>query len=221
MALDHIHAAYAKMIAEGLTQNPNALEATGIVAQLEDAPNPNAKGKSPKKSVGQKLIDLFKELFQFTDEEEVDSGFIRHCMAQAAKESLKPAGLETWQVLVHSVGARRASGQICDSSGSRRDYLSKLTERASVSVGLTEALLFNQSDSCARRTVKDLREYVLLRELREPTRIENMQPGMRPSVKLVAEAQPALIAAIYSGGVKRRWLYLRETVFIPTSQTGR
>jgi hypothetical protein len=104
LALEHIQAAYADMIAKGtLPENPNALEAAGIVAQLEQAPNPNAKGKSPKKSIQQKLIDLFKGVFEFTDEEEVDSGFIRHCMMQAAKESLKPAGLETWQVLVHQL----------------------------------------------------------------------------------------------------------------------
>jgi hypothetical protein len=105
LALEHVQSAYGDMIAKGtLPENPNALEAAGIVAQLEAVPNPNAKSAS-KKTVEQRLISMFADIFEFTTENKSDSGFIRYCMVQAAKESLNPAGLETWQALVHQLAA--------------------------------------------------------------------------------------------------------------------
>ena len=113
LALDHVQAAYAAMtVAEADLSNPHAVR--GIVAQLEVVPNPNVK-KTAKKTVEEQLISLFTGIFEFTTENKTDSGLIRYCMAQAAKESLNRAGLETWQALVHRLATdEQASGQVAE-----------------------------------------------------------------------------------------------------------
>jgi hypothetical protein len=113
LALDHVQAAYTDMaVTETDLSNPNAVR--GIIAQLEVATNPNAK-RTTKKTVEQHLISMFMGIFEFTTKNKTESGLIRYCMAQAAKESLNPAGLETWQALVHQLSSdERASRQVAE-----------------------------------------------------------------------------------------------------------
>lgn len=117
LALDHIQAAYAAMtVTEADLSNPNAVR--GIIARLEDVPNPNAKGTT-KKTVEEQLIRLFAGIFEFTTKNKTDSGLIRYCMSQAARESLSAAGLETWQALVHRLATdEQASRQATEKTAS-------------------------------------------------------------------------------------------------------
>jgi hypothetical protein len=110
LALEHVQAAYGKMIAEGQTQTPNALEAAGIVAELEEAPDANKK-PTTKKTNEEKLIAMFEELYAFTSDKKLDSGFIRFCMTQAMGK-LNADGVLTWQQVAHKLGQDEATAKI-------------------------------------------------------------------------------------------------------------
>ncbi len=60
----------------------------------------------------------------------------------------------------------------------------------------------------------ELRQYTLVEELAESIRIESAHPRKKRSMKLLPETRRALIAAIYSCGVKRSWVRLREEKLI-------
>jgi len=115
LALDHVQAAYGGMtVTEADLSNPNAVR--GIIAQLEEAPKPNTM--SDKKSVEERLISLFADLFEFTmkNKKDVDSGLISYCMGKAAK-SLSPEGIETWQAVVHMQALQeKASHQVAETA---------------------------------------------------------------------------------------------------------
>jgi|ERR1051325_1701132 hypothetical protein len=115
LALDHVQAFYATLtVTDADLSNPNAVR--GIIAQLEDAPNPTINPS--KKSVEERLISMLRDLFKFTmdKKDEVDSGLIGYCMGQAAK-SLTAEGLETWQAVMHQQAiAEKASHQVAETA---------------------------------------------------------------------------------------------------------
>jgi hypothetical protein len=133
LALDHVKAKYDEMLADkdsplhGKTpaqlNKLTALEADGVVLQLRKAKRPPptttkstgvarfqelleeamAYAKEEKMEAEPELISLFAGVFKLTDKLQVNSGLIRYCMGQAAKESLTKAGFETWQAVVHQL----------------------------------------------------------------------------------------------------------------------
>ena len=108
LALDWVPGAYTALnVEQAKLSEPNYVR--GVIARLEDV-RP-AKGGKAKKSVEQRLIEKFADIFEFTMDEEVSSGLIRYCMGQAAKESLNSAGLETWQALVHQLATDERASQ--------------------------------------------------------------------------------------------------------------
>jgi hypothetical protein len=122
LAPEYIQEAYADM--KDKPASPNPLEASGIVSLLEAVDNPDKKGgKTPKKTLKSKLIDLFSEIYELTEakklakeklvmlvpegegtkEETIPPAlFIRRCMEEAAGD-MSRNDLTLWQDVVSSM----------------------------------------------------------------------------------------------------------------------
>lgn len=130
--------------------NLTALEAGGVVLQLKKAKPAKKSTTTTSESTGierfeellseafdyakdderitaeTELTSLFVRVFRLTNKLQADSGLIRYCMGQAAKQSLTGAGFETWHAVVHKLGqdekaAAAAAGAAGASAGAPAD----------------------------------------------------------------------------------------------------